>query len=297
MTPVCQQWLGKLANLHKDRSRGDAPHKPLLLLVVIDLFESGKIPSGKFHRDGDLAFRFNSYWALGARGRGSRPDVMLPFFHTRTDGFWTPLEADGRIAEARNIARTARVDPEFLACLSSASFREAARKQIVRCHFEGEDRRGLCELMGLPLTPEQQEEPVDSRDSKSETKHTRDVKFAFRVLPTYDFRCALTRYRMVAVNGTTALDAAHVKSFSSGGPNTINNGIALSKTAHWLFDRGFWSLDDDFRILVKLDAFQEQGEDALLLKRRKGETIHLPGLETARPSRAFLDWHRSKHKF
>ena len=37
-----EQWLGKLANLKVDKARGDpAPHKPLLLLVVLELAEQG----------------------------------------------------------------------------------------------------------------------------------------------------------------------------------------------------------------------------------------------------------------
>ena len=35
-------WLGKLSNLSVDRASGDpAPHKPLLLLVVLELAQEG----------------------------------------------------------------------------------------------------------------------------------------------------------------------------------------------------------------------------------------------------------------
>ena len=88
MEPICQNWLRKLDHLNKDRSRGVAPHKPLLLLVVIDLFEADKIVKGTFRRDGDLAFRFASYWSLGAKKGRSRAEVMLPsdFFRTNLPG-------------------------------------------------------------------------------------------------------------------------------------------------------------------------------------------------------------------
>lgn len=48
MTHACTQWLGKLAKLNAARTaeRGIAPHKPLKLLTVIDLIESGDIPDG-----------------------------------------------------------------------------------------------------------------------------------------------------------------------------------------------------------------------------------------------------------
>ena len=294
MSPKCQHWLDKLASLKKDRSRGVAPHKPLLHLVVIDMFEAGKLSSGGFRRDGELAFRFNSYWSLGALGRGSRPDVMLPFFHTRSDGFWTPFEEDGRVAEARNLARIARIDPDYLRCLNEPSFRAAARRVLITSHFAGPAQAALANLIGIAVT--------DTSGSltfleQPEMRQKREARFAFDVLPAYDFTCALSRYRMVADDGTTVLDAAHIRSFSDGGPNIVTNGLALSKTAHWLFDRGFWSLDQDYHILVKSRDFGEHGDAALLLKPRDGTEILVPVNKPDRPSAEFLAWHRKRHKF
>ena len=41
-------WLSRLATLNAARTaaRGIAPHKPLMLLTVIDLIESGDVPEG-----------------------------------------------------------------------------------------------------------------------------------------------------------------------------------------------------------------------------------------------------------
>jgi hypothetical protein len=64
---------------------------------------------------------------------------------------------------------------------------------------------------------------------------------------------------MVSVEGKTAVDAAHIHQFTKGGADDPRNGLALSKTAHWLFDRGFWSIGDDYTVLVKGDQFDEAG--------------------------------------
>jgi putative restriction endonuclease len=85
--PTWIPWLERLSNLNLDRSRGAAPHKPLLLLVVFDLIEDGKLVGGLMARDGNLAFRFSSYWAIVAERRSARPDVRLPFYHIKSDGF------------------------------------------------------------------------------------------------------------------------------------------------------------------------------------------------------------------
>lgn len=299
LTPVharCQNWLSKLTNLNQDRSRGIAPHKPLLHLVVLDLFESGKLAGGEFRRDGELAFRFNSYWSIGAVGRGSRPEVKLPFYHSQTDRFWTPFEEDGRPAGARELARIARIDPEYLLCIADPAFRSAARRTILLSHFSGNTRTSLAALLGIALDGDPADIP-SPLPPPSDLARKREARFAFNVLPAYDFTCALTGYRMVAEDGTTILDAAHIHSFSNGGPCCVRNGIALSKTAHWLFDRGFWSLSDDLHVLVKKNDFHETGGLGLLLKPKDGLTLEkLPHIGD-RPDPTHLAWHRRKHKF
>jgi hypothetical protein len=100
---------------------------------------------------------------------------------------------------------------------------------------------------------------------------------------------------MIAVDGTTPLDAAHIHQFKRGGSCHPTNGLALSKTAHWLFDRGFWSLTDDCEVLVAAQRFEEAGEPAQLLKPRAGQPIHLPPNPLFQPDPVCLRWHRERH--
>jgi putative restriction endonuclease len=102
---------------------------------------------------------------------------------------------------------------------------------------------------------------------------------------------------MVAEDGTTILDAAHIRSFSQGGPCLVRNGLALSKTAHWLFDRGFWSLNDDLHVLVKQRAFHESGDMGLLLKPKDGKRVRVPSGTACQPDLEYIAWHRTRHGF
>ena len=46
------EWPGKFANLRFDRASGDpAPHKPLLLLVVLEMAEQGHLLNAGFARN------------------------------------------------------------------------------------------------------------------------------------------------------------------------------------------------------------------------------------------------------
>ena len=90
------------------------------------------------------------------------------------------------------------------------------------------------------------------------------------------------------------MDAAHIHQFADSRNNHPQNGLALSKNAHWMFDAGLWSLDDDYRVIVAKDRFDEAGDDAFLLKRIAGRQIELPSKRDYWPDRAHLAWHRER---
>ena len=88
------------------------------------------------------------------------------------------------------------------------------------------------------------------------------------------------------------MDAAHIHRFAESGNNEIQNGVALSKNAHWMFDNGLWTISDDYRVLVATSHFVEAGPDALCLQRYHGSQLHLPSDTLKRPGTEYLAWHR-----
>jgi len=72
-----------------------------------------------------------------------------------------------------------------------------------------------------------------------------------------------------------------------------DNGIALTKNAHWLFDNGLWSIRDDYTVLVAARHFAEAGKSAFLLARMQGRKITLPANPSHWPAPQHLAWHRS----
>src|SRR5437660_112889 len=101
-------WLAQMAKLKVDRARGDpAPHKPLLLLLIIELAEQGGLRNGILALTPELAYRFCTLWKVVAYRRSQRPDVRYPFYHLKSDDFWSVRDADGKPAIHRNLARTA----------------------------------------------------------------------------------------------------------------------------------------------------------------------------------------------
>ena len=67
---LTERWLENLECLKVDRATGDpAPHKPLLLLVVLDLARENALLSGCLRLTPELVFRFSAYWPIVAHRR------------------------------------------------------------------------------------------------------------------------------------------------------------------------------------------------------------------------------------
>ncbi len=131
----CEKWLKLVSNLRVDRKGTIAPHKPLLLLVLAELAEQGKLTERIIQLTGELVFRFLAYWTVVAERRPQRPDIHLPFYHLRSDGCWVPLDADGRPTLERRRAVAANLSETFLACLNDKEFRTQMRRILIAKYF------------------------------------------------------------------------------------------------------------------------------------------------------------------
>ncbi|MGX9116121.1 HNH endonuclease [Mesorhizobium sp. BHbsci] len=117
----------------------------------------------------------------------------------------------------------------------------------------------------------------------------RDRIFRRIVLRAYDERCAITGLKLINGGGRAEVSAAHIRPVEANGPDVINNGIALSGTAHWMFDRGLISLSDDLEILISRQVNDLDSVQAFINKNRRALP---PGRQFERPHPRFLQWHR-----
>ena len=117
----------------------------------------------------------------------------------------------------------------------------------------------------------------------------RDAAFRASVLAAYDDRCAVTGLRIVNGGGRAEAQAAHIWPVAGGGPDVVQNGIALSATAHWLFDRHLISLTDGFGLLVSHNKVPSELRG---LFERQMERICLPKERTLWPHLDYVRRHR-----
>lgn len=136
-----------------------------------------------------------------------------------------------------------------------------------------------------PFVFEQERERVATLTSRV----VRDRVFRRVVLRAYDQRCAVTGLKLINGGGRAEVAAAHIRPVEHNGPDIINNGMALSGTVHWMFDRGLITLSDELDIVISRHVNDRDGVEGLINK-----TGRLMGpLEPRdRPHPHFLQWHR-----
>lgn len=117
----------------------------------------------------------------------------------------------------------------------------------------------------------------------------RDRVFRHRVLAAYDARCALTGLKFINGGGRAEAEAAHIKPVEQAGPDVVTNGIALSGTVHWMFDRGLLSLTDDLEILISRAVNDQESVRKVLMPDLRAFAPLDPKL---RPHPKYLGWHR-----
>ena len=120
----------------------------------------------------------------------------------------------------------------------------------------------------------------------------RDARFRITVVTQYRFTCALTGYGFHTARGTTLVEAAHIHAFSKSRNDNPDNGLALSRDAHWMFDEHLWTIDDNYRVVVANELFTEWGPETSWLKRRHGQPLVFMEGVTLRPNPEHLALHR-----
>jgi putative restriction endonuclease len=128
-----------------------------------------------------------------------------------------------------------------------------------------------------------------NRISYLSSRIVRDRVFRKNVLAAYDCRCAITGLKLINGGGRAEVEAAHIKPVEANGPDIVSNGLALSGTAHWMFDRGLISLSDELEVLVSRQVNDADSVWSLVNKTRRAVVPASPAL---RPHPSYLAWHR-----
>ena len=132
-----------------------APHKPLLLLAVIDLVECGIIRSPQIELSEALITAFKLNETRFTRGIVHfKPNIGMPFYHMTAEPFWrlvpkVPGNAPSSyaISTLRNFYKCAEIDSELFELMKNPATASQLRKVLIDTYLAN---RTDIELPSLP---------------------------------------------------------------------------------------------------------------------------------------------------
>jgi putative restriction endonuclease len=292
--------------------RNRAPHKPLLLLSVLDLFDQSRMTSNFIGLSPDVGELFARYWA-----RAVSPDrqgrLFLPFFHLHSDGFWRLLPRPGKenilastkqigsLNQLRDAVIGARLDDELYELLQEPGPRSILRTVLIETYFAPEARPALTEQGAINDEAFRYSERLLRQDygavaevlteEEAYRPPARDQGFRRAVVTAYDHRCALCGVRVLTFDGHTAVDASHIEPWSSSRDDRPANGIALCKLCHWSFDEGLLGVSRHYTVMSSAELAAPNNLPGHLSS-LKGRGIVGPAERAHWPDPGSLKWHR-----
>ncbi|MGC4042263.1 MAG: HNH endonuclease [Armatimonas sp.] len=303
-------------NRNRHPRLGDAPHKPILLLAILDGIEGGSIRDNKVALTPELVATFRRYWKLLVPENTWQERIIYPFRYLASEGFWELTRSGAAIAESdlghpTSIGRlTSLVDfgrfvPGLWTLLSNTTTRAIFRNALLTTYFPGHtdlaNQPGITPAELLRLEAERliteasrssfRPMPIPRSEQESDVAYLRHYLFPRVVTALYENTCSICRLQVWGEEDGTIVDAAHVMPFARFHNDDPRNGIALCKNHHWGFDRGWFTITEEYR--VRRSGRIKGGYDLYLTN---GAPLLLPTDTQYAPASEALFWH-SKNVF
>ena len=137
-----EYYLTCFRSLNTNKSGGGtAPHKPVLLVSLIDLYDSGVLVGDEIELDETLQQTFADNWTRYVGDSDIfRPHIATPFWHMKNEPFWKLVSKSG-ISEKEmsspysvNVLRSnfyALLDQELAKLMRNPIFRGSAKETLI----------------------------------------------------------------------------------------------------------------------------------------------------------------------
>lgn len=319
---MIESYIKDFSNLRSDASRSRwteptkfrAPHKPLLLLAVIDLIAQGIIKTNFIDFTPDLGELFSIYWSRVV-APDQRSNIVLPFFHLSSDKFWQLVPKPGMeavvtatrqirgVSHLKEIVLGVKLDDDLYTLLCIEESRNLLRTVLIENYFAPELHAGLVEqgiinkeafqYSQTLLEKSRHQQVQEDTDAEKYAPAVRDQGFRRAIVNVYDHRCAVCGIRMLTPDGHTVVDAAHIVPWSLTRNDAVQNGMALCRLCHWTFDEGLISVSGAYAVIVSKQLSSNHNIPSHLMT-LSGRGIIGPAEQMLWPALDALHWHHQK---
>jgi putative restriction endonuclease len=275
---------------------GGAPHKPILLLSIIHLFENGILTNNQIYVLPELVASFKSNWPTLVTTNHS-PTFALPFYHMNSEPFWNLIANAGckKWMESKNATRSfgslatavkyALIDNELSNLLLVPKNREPLKITLLNKYFSNTksnfDTNAGNDLPSDTIlhnsSDNYKRKRVDENTFQEEI-FIRGGRCKREIPKIYNHTCAISGLRISAVANVSMIDTCHIVAYSNGYDDSLTNGIALCPNLHRAFDRGLISISDDYTILLNKNFIENQ-KSVFNISQFAGKQILLPSKE------------------
>ncbi len=289
---------------------GIAPHKPVLLLSILEEIDRGHITDNKIYLTVELVAAFRENWAALPLPAGNWLErIWNPYRYLLQDGFWELIRngtsLTGRevgqpnsVNDMRKRADYAQFSPDLWETLQDKIARQVLRQHLLQVYFGIAQGQVQPRIASDPVKA-QLERLIDESQSQQRKKrvketaddtayYVRHALFPQLIRAVYDDTCTACG-QFARIEKSSIINAAHIKPFATFHDDHPSNGLALCKDHHWGFDNGGFGITDDYTIIV---SSRFQYTPGFI---NPNAPIRLPSSKNCYPDLAALAEHRKKH--
>lgn len=263
------KYVEAFSNLRRERTRGiwkkgtagGAPHKPLLLLCILDLFAEGELTTPLIELSSALEARFENFW-LSVTHRPYDGDLVHPFFALKNERlkFWSLMPHRGKekllaskpdwvrldIDNLRETIVGARIEQALFELLLVPEHRTTLRQTLLERYFSADTLLRLAEL----ATDESGHYAPTARKQSTVNRLLRDSAQAKAIKRVYNHTCQICHIQL-AIGDQLYAEAAHIRPLGAphNGPDSRDNLLCLCPNHHVLLDLGAFCISDDLRLM------------------------------------------------
>ena len=317
-----EEILSKYINLFRHLKRGynkglgKAPHKPILLLSVLQLVKRKIITSNRIFITPELILSFKSNWENLVDTKHT-PNFSLPFFHLRSEPFWHLVIQPGMeltvnksksiksFKSLRESIAFAEIDKDLFLLMSNKETREILEEELLNYYFSISKKRYTLSSVSeeeIKIENEILNEPkatyqnliLELKNNLDDDEYQEEIfvrggLFKKTIPKIYNYQCCISGMKIETSTNAQMVDACHIIPFSISHDDTIPNGISLSPNLHRAYDRGLITINKDY--IVRISPTVKDYKSVYSISQFEGVKLILPKSPNWYPSPESLIWH------
>jgi|21_taG_2_1085346.scaffolds.fasta_scaffold00051_51 putative restriction endonuclease len=322
MEDILFKHVKSFKNLNRgfNKGLGRAPHKPILLLSIIQLIEKGHFNSNRIFITPELVSTFKNIWSKLVYTNHT-PNFSLPFFHMRSEPFWFLVTKPGMeislnksksIKSFKNLKDSiafAEIDKELFFLLKNDDLTRNFLLDVLLMEYFQSTKNNYA----LTLVNEEEckiEKEILNEPKEDYQKHIQELKrvldednfqeeifirgglFKKTIPKIYNYKCCISGMKIDNIQNIQMVDACHIIPFSLSFDDTIPNGISLSPNLHRAFDRGLITINKEY--IIRLSPTVIENDSSYSITQFEGNKILLPDKVVWYPSPESLGWHNKE---